>query len=217
MRGPDLDPGVAVRTAVTSLITIGDGTSFPTAAHLSSYVGLAPTTKFSETSIHGEHAPHGGNRQFERATFLSAFAALHDRSSRTYYDKCRVREKPTPRHSSIWPDNGSTCCSRCSATAPSTNPEPHASLDERHKSPRTLVARRRCSESQRHIAGRTGWSPGRHVGGRRYLRHNRRPPLWHGQHEGLPQRPRRRPSPSRPTHPREVRGCAQRAMPSQGV
>ncbi|MFJ3554102.1 transposase, partial [Streptomyces sp. NPDC090114] len=27
----------------------------------------------------------------------------------------------------------STCSSRCSATAPSTNPEPHASLDERHR------------------------------------------------------------------------------------
>ncbi|MFF4484826.1 hypothetical protein ACFY1A_48920, partial [Streptomyces sp. NPDC001520] len=27
----------------------------------------------------------------------------------------------------------SACSSRCSATAPSTNPEPHASLDERHR------------------------------------------------------------------------------------
>ncbi|MEU5614961.1 IS110 family transposase, partial [Streptomyces sparsogenes] len=35
-------PGVAVRTAATLLVTVGDGTSFPTAAHLASYAGLAP-------------------------------------------------------------------------------------------------------------------------------------------------------------------------------
>ncbi|SFG39706.1 transposase, partial [Streptomyces mirabilis] len=66
---------------------------FPTAAHLASYAGLAPTTKSSGTSIHGEHAPRGGNRQLKRAMFLSAFAALHDPASRTYYDRCRVRGK----------------------------------------------------------------------------------------------------------------------------
>ncbi len=53
-------PGVAVRTAATLLVTVGDGTSFPTAAHLASYAGLAPATKSSGTSIHGEHAPRGG-------------------------------------------------------------------------------------------------------------------------------------------------------------
>ncbi|CAM5639397.1 hypothetical protein SAURM35S_09791 [Streptomyces aurantiogriseus] len=42
-------------------------------------------------------------------------------------------ERPTPKPSSALPDNGSTCSSRCSATAPSTKPEPHASLDERHR------------------------------------------------------------------------------------
>ncbi|MFG2884680.1 IS110 family transposase [Streptomyces sp. NPDC048297] len=86
-------PGVAVRTAAVLLVTVGDGTSFPSAAHLASYAGLAPTTKSSGTSIHGEHAPRGGNRQLKRAMFLSAFAALHDPASRTYYDKCRARGK----------------------------------------------------------------------------------------------------------------------------
>jgi transposase len=88
-------PGVAVRTAATLLVTVSDGTSFPTAAHLASYAGLAPRTKSSGTSIHGEHAPRGGNRQLRRAMFLSAFAALHDPASRTYYDKCRARGKTT--------------------------------------------------------------------------------------------------------------------------
>lgn len=102
-------PGVGARTAAVLLVTVGDGTSFPTAAHLASYAGLAPATKQSGTSIHGEHAPRGGNRQLKRAMFLSAFAALHDHSSRTYYDKCRARGKtrrvaegsPTPRLSQI--------------------------------------------------------------------------------------------------------------------
>ena len=86
-------PGVAVRTAATLLVTVGDATSFPTAAHPASYAGLAPTTRSSGTSIHGEHAPRGGNRQLKRTMFLSAFAALHDPASHTYYDKCRARGK----------------------------------------------------------------------------------------------------------------------------
>lgn len=73
---------------------VGDGTDFPTAAHLASYAGLAPTTKSSGTSIHGEHAPRGGNRQLKRAMFLSAFACMNvDPASRTYYDKQRARGK----------------------------------------------------------------------------------------------------------------------------
>ncbi|MER5971547.1 IS110 family transposase [Streptomyces sp. NPDC002055] len=86
-------PGIAVRTAAVLLATIGDGSNFPTAAHLASYAGLAPATRQSGTSIHGEHAPRGGNRQLKRAMFLSAFAALHDPASRTYYDRCRARGK----------------------------------------------------------------------------------------------------------------------------
>ncbi|MEU3260318.1 IS110 family transposase [Streptomyces albidoflavus] len=85
-------PGV--RTAAVLLTTVGDGTSFPTAAHLASYAGLAPTTRQSGTSIHGEHAPRGGNRQLKRAMFLSAFACMNaDPASRTYYDKQRSRGK----------------------------------------------------------------------------------------------------------------------------
>ncbi len=87
-------PGVAVRTAATLLVTVGDGTSFSTSAHLASYAGLAPTTKPSGTSVHGEHAPRGGNGQLKRAMFLSAFAAApNDPASRTYYDRCRARGK----------------------------------------------------------------------------------------------------------------------------
>ncbi|CQR60383.1 Insertion element IS110 uncharacterized 43.6 kDa protein [Streptomyces leeuwenhoekii] len=86
-------PGIGVRTAAILLTTVGDGSTFPTAAHLASYAGLAPATRQSGTSLHGEHAPRGGNRQLKRAMFLSAFAALHDPASRTYYDRCRARGK----------------------------------------------------------------------------------------------------------------------------
>lgn len=85
-------PGIGVRTAAVLLATVGDGSSFPTAAHLASYA-LASATRQSGTSINGEHAPRGGNRQLKRAMFLSAFAALHDPASRTYYDRCRARGK----------------------------------------------------------------------------------------------------------------------------
>ncbi len=69
--------------------------------------------------------PGGGNRQLKRAMFLSAFAALHDPALPDL-----LRLLPNPRKTwlaqeelSASPASGSTCCSRCSATEPSTNPE----------------------------------------------------------------------------------------------
>ncbi|GGY87965.1 hypothetical protein GCM10010327_18320 [Streptomyces nitrosporeus] len=56
--------------------TAGDGTCFPTAVRLAPYDGLTPATKPSGTSIHGEHAPRGGNRQLRQAMLL--FAVLRD-------------------------------------------------------------------------------------------------------------------------------------------
>ncbi|WP_069885800.1 IS110 family transposase [Streptomyces luteocolor] len=80
-------PGVGVRTAARLLIDVGDGTRFPSAAHLAAYAGLAPATRSSGTSIRGEQPSRRGNKQLKRAFFLSAFAALADPASRTYYDK----------------------------------------------------------------------------------------------------------------------------------
>ncbi|MFE3824853.1 transposase [Streptomyces sp. NPDC059092] len=86
-------PGMGVRTTAAVIVAIGDGTAFPTAGHLASYSGLAPTTKSSGTSIRGEHAPHRGNRLLKRALFQAAFAAIGcktDLSSRIYYDRQRA-------------------------------------------------------------------------------------------------------------------------------
>ena len=86
-------PGIGVRTAARILLEVGDGSSFPTAGHLAAYAGLAPVTRRSGTSIRGEHPPKGGNKQLKRAFFLSAFAALADPASRTYYDRKRAEGK----------------------------------------------------------------------------------------------------------------------------
>jgi transposase len=80
-------PGIGVRTGARILIDVGDGSSFPSAAHLAAYAGLAPSTRSSGSSIRGEQPSRRGNKQLKRAFFLSAFAALADPASRTYYDK----------------------------------------------------------------------------------------------------------------------------------
>jgi transposase len=87
-------PGVAVRTAARILLEVGDGSSFPTAAHLAAYAGLAPVTHRSGISIRGEHPARSGNKQLKRAFFLSAFASLRaDPISRAYYDRKRAEGK----------------------------------------------------------------------------------------------------------------------------
>ena len=79
-------PGVGVRTAAR-LITEVSGKEFATAGHLASYAGLAPVTRRSGSSIRGEHPSKRGNKVLKRTLFLSAFAALSEPVSRTYYDR----------------------------------------------------------------------------------------------------------------------------------
>jgi transposase len=86
-------PGIGVRTGARILLEVGDGTAFPSSAHLAAYAGLAPVTRRSGTSIRGEHPPRGGNKQLKRAFFLAAFAALTDPISRAYYDRKRAEGK----------------------------------------------------------------------------------------------------------------------------
>jgi len=50
-------------------------------------------THRSGSSIRGEHPARSGNRKLKRALFLSAFAALHDPTSRAYYDRKRAGGK----------------------------------------------------------------------------------------------------------------------------
>nr|GLK33500.1 hypothetical protein GCM10017611_03420 [Rhodococcus wratislaviensis] len=86
-------PGIGVRTAARILIEVGDGSAFPSAAHLAAYAGIAPITRKSGSSIRGEHPARSGNKKLKRALFLSALAALHDPISRAYYHKKRDEKK----------------------------------------------------------------------------------------------------------------------------
>lgn len=86
-------PGVGIRTAARILLEVGDGSAFKSAGHLAAYAGIAPVTRRSGTSIRGEHPARSGNRKLKRALFLSAFAALHDPTSRAYYDQKRAEGK----------------------------------------------------------------------------------------------------------------------------
>jgi transposase len=79
-------PGVGVRTAARLLTEVA-GKSFESSGHLAAYAGLAPVTRRSGSSIRGEHPSRRGNKILKRALFLSAFAALRDPVSRTYYDR----------------------------------------------------------------------------------------------------------------------------------
>lgn len=83
-------------------------TSMPGIGVRTAAVLLTPAARQSGTSIHGGHAPRGGNRQLKRAMFLSSFAALHD------------------------PATASASCSPCSATERRTNRGALDSLDEGH-------------------------------------------------------------------------------------
>jgi transposase len=86
-------PGIGVRTAARILLEIGDASAFKSSGHLAAYAGIAPVTRSSGSSIKGEHPARTGNRKLKRAFFLSAFAALHDPASRSYYDRKRAEGK----------------------------------------------------------------------------------------------------------------------------
>jgi transposase len=86
-------PGLGVRTAIKILTIVGDGSTFPSAAHLAAYAGLAPVTRRSGSSIKGETRSQRGNHALKSALFLSAFASLADPVSRTYYDRKKAEKK----------------------------------------------------------------------------------------------------------------------------
>ena len=87
-------PGVGAKTAATILLAIGDGSAFPTAAHLAAYAGIAPVTRRSGKSIRGEHPARSGNKQLKNALFRSAWVASHcDPDSAAYYQRKRAEGK----------------------------------------------------------------------------------------------------------------------------
>ncbi|QPZ37590.1 IS110 family transposase [Paramicrobacterium chengjingii] len=86
--------GIGTKTAATILLTIGDGSTFPTAGHLAAYAGIAPVTRRSGKSIRGEHPARSGNKQLKNALFRSAWVASNcDPESAAYYQRRRTQGK----------------------------------------------------------------------------------------------------------------------------
>ncbi|MDK6984485.1 IS110 family transposase, partial [Enterococcus faecalis] len=55
-------PGIGPRSAAQILMTVGDMSDFPNAAHLASYAGLTPQTNQSGTSIMSNSPNRAGNK-----------------------------------------------------------------------------------------------------------------------------------------------------------
>lgn len=87
-------PGIGARTGSRILTEIADITRFPTPGHLAAYAGLAPVTRQSGRSIHGERRSRRGNHRLKNALWLSAFCALHHPPARDYYARKRAQGKP---------------------------------------------------------------------------------------------------------------------------
>lgn len=87
-------PGIGPKTAARILMTVGDMSDFPSAAHLASYAGLCPKTTQSGTSIKASSPNKAGNKKLKNALWQSSFSAIrsHERS-RQYYDQKRSEGK----------------------------------------------------------------------------------------------------------------------------
>jgi transposase len=87
-------PGIATNSSARLLIAIGDGSRFRTADHLAAYAGLAPVTRQSGSSIHGQRQARRGNRTVKNVFyFATRTAAITDPASRAYYQRKRAEGK----------------------------------------------------------------------------------------------------------------------------
>ena len=87
-------PGIGPRSAAQILMTAGDMSDFPDAAHLASYAGLSPRTNQSGTSIMSSSPNRAGNKKLKNALWQSSFASIrfHERS-RQFYERKRKEGK----------------------------------------------------------------------------------------------------------------------------
>jgi transposase len=85
-------PGVGSGTAARLLTELG-GRTFTSAAQLAAYAGIAPVTRQSGRSVHGERAARGGNKRLKRALYDSAASVIGHPSSQAYYRRKRAEGK----------------------------------------------------------------------------------------------------------------------------
>lgn len=114
-------PGIGVRTAARILLEVGDASTSPAPDNLAAYVGIAPVTRSSGTSIKGEHPARTGYWKLKRAFFLAAFAALHDPFSWAYHDRKRAEGRKHNAALICLPAAAATSSKRCFAKAPTTD------------------------------------------------------------------------------------------------
>jgi len=86
-------PGIGPPTGARILGEIGDGSAFANGSKLAAYVGLAPVTRQSGTTLAGETRSRRGSHRLKNAMFLAAFAALRDPASKAFYDRKRTEGK----------------------------------------------------------------------------------------------------------------------------
>lgn len=77
-------PGFATRTVARTIVEL-DGKVFASAAHLAAYVGVAPVTRQSGTSLKHHSRNRHGNKALQHAWYMAAFASL--RTDRRYFDR----------------------------------------------------------------------------------------------------------------------------------
>lgn len=84
-------PGIGPRSTAQILMTVGDMSDFPDAAHLASYAGLSPRTNQSTTSIMSNSPNQADNKKLKNALWQSSFASIrfHERSRQFYERKCK--------------------------------------------------------------------------------------------------------------------------------
>lgn len=86
-------PGIGRKTA-SVLVANLEIDNFPNCDALASYVGLAPRTRQSGTSLHSQHASRGGNKTLKRALYTSCTSLLlGDNPYHDYYNKQRAKGK----------------------------------------------------------------------------------------------------------------------------
>lgn len=87
-------PGIGPKSAAQILMTVGDMSDFPSAAHVASYAGLSPRTNQSGTSIMSNSLNRAGNKKLKNALWQSSYASIrfHERS-RHFYERKRKEGK----------------------------------------------------------------------------------------------------------------------------
>ena len=118
-------PGVGVRTGARILVEVGDASSFPSAAYLAVYAGLAPVTHRSGSSIKGEHPRARREQTVEEGPVpVRIRRAVRPRMAGPTATANAKQARNTAPPPSAWPDAAPTSSTPWSETQPTTRRKP---------------------------------------------------------------------------------------------